>query len=339
MFIDQSKSRNALHKFLLISLCVFILSPSPAHASFFSDITDKILAMINPVDNTFEETSQTMPILKPVVFEEPVSKVVEEEDASTSEVMSVTSGSLRLSNEDIDFPTNDTISVYEVKKGDTLSGIAKLYGVSVNTILWANDLKTKTLTIGDTLVILPMSGIKHTVKKGDTISTIAKKYKADAEDIAKFNGISKDGILAIGDVILVPEGELSIAQSSVSKVTNLITTKIGWLMRPIQGGRKTQNIHGHNGVDLANKVGTPVMASASGRVILAKQGGWNGGYGSMVIILHDNGVQTLYAHLSAVYANVGDKVNQGTVIGALGNTGHSTGPHLHFEVRGAINPF
>ena len=339
MFKNISKGSNTIHKFLLIALFVFVLSPSPAHAFSFSDIANKVLAMINKDEAISEETSQTMNILKPVVFDDTASKAVEEDDASASDVMSVTSGSLRLSTEDIDFPANDTISQYEVKKGDTIASVAKLFGVSRNTITWANDLKSNILTVGDTITILPMSGIKHIIKKGDTVYSIAKKYKADADDIAKYNGIAKDGDLAVGGVILVPDGEISIPQSTVKRVIKLITDKIGWLMRPIQGGRKTQKVHGHNGVDLANKVGTPVLASAGGRVILAKQGGWNGGYGSMVIILHDNGVQTLYAHLNAVYASPGQVVSQGTVIGALGNTGHSTGPHLHFEVRGAINPF
>ncbi len=339
MFKNISKGSNVIHKFILIALCVFILSPAPAHAGFFSDIANKVLAMINPDDGIAEETSQTMPVLKPTVFDDTTSKVIEEDDSSTSEMMTVTSGSLRLSTEEIDFPTNDTISVYEVKKGDTIAGVAKMFGVSKNTITWANDLKSNSLTVGDTITILPMSGIKHIVKKGDTVSSIAKKYKADADDIAKFNGVAKDGDLTIGDVVLVPDGELVVPKSAVKRIMHLITDQIGWLMRPIQGGRKTQGIHGHNGVDLANKVGTPVMAAAGGRVILAKQGGWNGGYGSLVIILHDNGVQTLYAHLSAVYTSAGQTVTQGTVVGALGNTGHSTGPHLHFEVRGAINPF
>lgn len=336
---DGVKGSIALHKFLLIALCVFVLSPTHAHASFFSDIADKVLSMINKNEEVSEETSQTMSVLEPVVFEEPSSKVIEGNDASSSDTLFVTSGSLRLSNEDIDFPTNDTISVYEVKKGDSLASVAKLFGVSKNTIAWANDLKSNTLTVGDTLVILPMTGIKHVVKKGDTILSIAKNYKADADDISKFNGVAKDSILTVGDIILVPEGEISAPKSVTKKVSKFITDQIGWLMRPIQGGRRTQGVHGHNGVDLANKVGTPVLASAGGRVILAKQGGWNGGYGSMVIILHDNGVQTLYAHLSAVYVSAGQRVTQGTVIGALGNTGKSTGPHLHFEVRGAINPF
>lgn len=283
-----------------------------------------------------EMTSQTMSILKPVVISN--STNIDEEFNFDEEVLSATTGSLRMSNEELDFPMDDTISVYEVKKGDTIGGIARLYGVSKNTIVWANDLKSETVRLGDTLVILPMTGIRHTIQKGETVSSIAKKYNADAEDIYKFNGIGSGQKLTVGEVVLVPDGE-STAVPAKQKISNLITTKIGWLVRPISGGRRSQGIHGHNGVDLANKIGTSVVAAADGRVILAKAGGWNGGYGSMIIVLHSNGVQTLYSHLSAVYVNTGQTVSQGTVIGALGNTGKSTGPHLHFEVRGASNPF
>ncbi len=110
-------------------------------------------------------------------------------------------------------------------------------------------------------------------------------------------------------------------------------------MRPIIGGVKTQGIHGHNGVDLASSLNTPIMAAAAGKVIIAKQGGWNGGYGSYVVISHPNGMQTLYAHMNSVAASVGQSVSQGSVIGYMGNTGDSSGVHLHFEVRGGVNPF
>jgi murein DD-endopeptidase MepM/ murein hydrolase activator NlpD len=195
-----------------------------------------------------------------------------------------------------------------------------------------------------------MTGIKHTVKKGDTVSTIAKKYKADVDDIAKFNGIAKDTVLAVGDVVLVPAGELTITTTVKSSTGKIITKEKlletyttvspdGFLIRPIIGGRKSQGLHGHNAVDLAAPRGTSVMVSAGGRVIIAKMGGYNGGYGNMIVITHDNGIQTLYAHLSKIYTTAGAQVLQGQVIGAVGNTGRSTGPHLHFEVRGAVNPF
>lgn len=291
-------------------------------------------------------TSQTMTLIKPVVRDETLTSAESNEDEN-SDSLSVVSGSLRVSTEDIDFPMSDTVSVYEVKKGDTLSTVAKLFGVSKNTIIWANDLKSQTISPGDTLVILPMTGIKHSVKKGDTIASIARKYKADIDDIAKFNGVSVDSLLVAGDTVLVPDGEIEVVAPVKSK--NFAKKKIlnsytytapsGFLVRPVLGGRKSQGLHGHNGVDIAATPGTPIVAAATGRVIVAKTGGYNGGYGSMVIISHANGVQTIYAHLRAVYVSSGTTVEQGQTIGEVGNTGRSTGPHLHFEVRGAKNPF
>jgi murein DD-endopeptidase MepM/ murein hydrolase activator NlpD len=290
-----------------------------------------------------------MNILKPVIVDADSTNDTGIDTDLDAESLQATYGSLRLSTEEVDFPTNDAISVYEVKKGDTLARVAKLFGVSKNTIIWANNLKSENIAPGDTLVILPVTGIKHTVKKGDTISSIAKKYKADAEDIASFNGVAKDTTLAVDSVVLVPEGEISVVPTAPKPSSKIVKTKIlntysysapeGFLVRPINGGRRSQGIHGHNGVDLASTPGTPVMAAASGQVIVAKVGGYNGGYGNMIVISHDNNVQTVYGHLRAVYVTSGQQVTQGQVIGELGNTGRSTGPHLHFEVRGAKNPF
>ncbi len=279
-----------------------------------------------------------MPVFKPVIV-----GTDDDEDVgmnSSSSALSATTGSLRVSTEDIEYPTNDSISVYEVKKGDTLGMVAELHGVSKNTIMWANDLKSEKLTPGDVLIILPITGVRHTVKKGDTVASIAKKYKGDKEDIAKYNGIAADAKLAIGDIVLVPEGEIqSVAPTRSGSLTSANSTLTGFFTRPVIGGRKTQGIHGHNGIDIAASVGTTVYAAADGQVIAAKSSGYNGGYGSMIIIKHNGNIQTVYAHLSSVQVSVGQYVAKGQAIGAVGNTGRSTGPHLHFEVRGAKNPF
>ena len=329
---------------LLLSL---FISPVFVHAGVFSAITGKIKSVVIPdVDDTETPTAQTVQVLKPVVVDEDTLRPqVNQDVASTSDTLFATNGSLRLSNEELDIPLNDTISIYEVKKGDTISTVAKLFNVSKNTIIWANDIKGNTISPGDTLVILPITGIKHTVKKGDSLSSIAKKYKADADDVAKYNGLSKDNDLAVGDIVLVPEGEISVAQvATPSKnkkpaVSRLATAPLGFFVRPLANYTKTQGIHGHNAVDLAAKLGTPIVAAADGRVIVAKMGGYNGGYGNMIIISHENNIQTLYAHVKEMYVTPGTQVTQGQVIGAVGNTGHSTGPHLHIEVRGAVNPF
>ena len=109
---------------------------------------------------------------------------------------------------------------------------------------------------------------------------------------------------------------------------------------PLAGGSITQGLHGWNAVDIGAPSGTPIYAAAAGTVIVARSGGgWNGGYGNYVVVSHPNGTQTLYAHMSRVSATVGAHVGQGETIGKVGMTGEATGPHIHFEVRGAVNPF
>jgi len=232
------------------------------------------------------------------------------------------------------------ISTYLVRQGDTLSEIAEMFGVSVNTVIWANDLKSKNIRAGQELVILPISGVRHAVKSGDTLNSLAKKYKADLDDILSYNGIPADARLAIGDIVIIPDGVVSSEQSTnIAKSTAQINVVSGYFARPLNGGRKSQGIHGYNGVDIAAPSGTPILASAAGTVIIARSSGYNGGYGLYVAIKHNNGTQTVYGHMSRVNVVVGESVEQGEVIGAVGNTGRSTGSHLHFEIRGARNPF
>lgn len=237
------------------------------------------------------------------------------------------------------------ISKYVVREGDNLSSIAKMHGVSTNTIIWANNLTTVNIKIGQSLVILPVSGTIHTVVNGDTLKTIAKKYKGDADEIAQFNGLKASDSLTIGEDIIIPDGEGSIKVSTNARVaTNLYKggsgpSYEGYYMRPVIGGVKTQGLHGYNGIDIGLPTGSTLFSSAAGQVIIARNSGWNGGYGKYIVISHYNGTQTVYGHLSEVLVYEGQTVAQGQVIGLTGNTGKSTGPHLHFEVRGAKNPF
>jgi murein DD-endopeptidase MepM/ murein hydrolase activator NlpD len=282
-------------------------------------------------------------------------------------------------------PSSGTISQYKVKAGDTLSSIAQNFSVSVNTILWANNITDKsTIKAGTVLVILPVSGIEHTVRSGETLSSLAKKFGADATDIAQFNGLDSSAGLVAGSTIIIPGGELSssstarstqaakkpvitVSSGSTKTTTISVSTKTssahsslainysdatnnpykggsgsalsGFFSNPVPGALLTQGIHGWNGVDLGAHIGTPIYAAAKGTVILARTGGWNGGYGNYVIIDNGNGIETLYAHMSSIQVSVGDDVSRGAQIGAVGMTGEATGAHLHFEVRGAQNPF
>ena len=238
--------------------------------------------------------------------------------------------------------SSDQISIYVVRKGDTLSQIATMFGVSVNTIIWANDINKGTqISPGDTLVILPMSGIKHEVKTGDTLKSIVKKYNGDLGEVMKYNGFDENTTLAVSDIVMIPDGE--IAQPRLTTISPIRSSGgpvyKGYYINPVAGSIKTQGIHGYNGVDLAISAGTPIVASAGGQVVVSKDYGWNGGYGNYIVIKHNNGTQTLYSHNSANIISVGQWVVQGQVIGYVGSTGKSTGPHVHFEIRGATNPF
>ncbi|MEK7506697.1 MAG: M23 family metallopeptidase [Patescibacteria group bacterium] len=234
------------------------------------------------------------------------------------------------------------IQEYEVQEGDTLSFIASDYGVSVTTIVNANNLRSPDdIKPGIKLKIPPVDGVIHRVKKGDTVESIAKKYGAEAGKIISFNSLPKAGELQIDDELIVPGGKLqgssAIAGASIAKRFAYLPNLGDFFSMPTVGfnwGR----LHGRNGVDIANSCGTGIFASAEGTITLAKNSGWNGGFGKYIKIIHPNGTETLYSHLSKILISAGEYVGRGQQIGLMGSTGRSTGCHLHFEVHGAKNP-
>lgn len=361
-----NKTSLFLSKTIVLALLLVIVSaPKPAHAGILSQIADFFSgdAKADTIDN--DRNSQTAPVLEAKLSPNPREKTPESVIAmSTDNVLVSEVGALGTALDVEDYPEEDEINVYITKKGDTLSKIAQMYKVSVNTIVWANDGldPKKALKEGTSLLIMPISGVNHTIKKGDTLSKIAKKYNADADEIARFNGVT-DETLAVGEEIIVPDGEIAIAKTTTPKKTKTISNITNSLKvfagngkgtskylagydGPSQGGyyRKpvycviTQGLHGKNGIDMGCPIGTPVAAAAEGTVISAKSG-WNGGYGNIIIISHPNGTQTLYGHLSKIHVSSGQNVADGEIIGTTGNSGQSTGPHIHFEVRGARNCF
>lgn len=244
---------------------------------------------------------------------------------------------------------SDRISVYVVRPDDTLSEIADMFGVSVNTIVWANNLKSvRDVNPGDVLIILPVSGVERTIVKGDTLKSLAKKYSSDAGEIAQYNGLDSNAPLEIGSTVIIPGGEIAAPAPSVRPSPTVIrepypvddSVQTGYYSNPLPGGIITQGLHDGRAIDIGAARGTPIHAPADGVVIIVRNnGGWNGGYGNYVVITHDNGTQTLYAHMKSAIVSAGQAVLSGQTIGYVGSTGRSTGPHLHFEVRGAANPF
>lgn len=241
------------------------------------------------------------------------------------------------------------ITEYEVASGDTVEAIAKRFNITPETILWANDLKKQShIQVGQKLVILPVSGVSYTIKNGDTLSEISEKFHVSQSELTEFNDI-EDGKLRIGEVIIIPGGKIVPKESSNSSnsgksgqntTKNTTVKSSGYFTRPVVGGVKTQGVHGHNGIDIAAQYGTPIISAGDGYVSLVRGGdGWNGGYGNYVVVTHEKGIQTLYAHMSDIKVSQGQKVSKGQRVGSMGSTGQSTGVHLHFEVRGAKNPF
>ncbi len=228
---------------------------------------------------------------------------------------------------------------YLVQEGDNLNLLSQKFGISVETILWANNLsKNSPLKPGQKLIILPVSGVLHFVKSGDTISEIAKKYQAKVEDIISFNELESPDDLSVGDILIVPGGKLP--PKTIPSRPQLSPLAKSFFICPVAGGCKiTQRLHWYNAVDFSNgKCGEPILAAAGGVVQKVKYG-WNGGAGNFVKIEHPNGVITLYAHLQTIFVLPGQRVSQGEIIGLMGATGRSTGCHLHFGVYGAQNPF
>lgn len=244
--------------------------------------------------------------------------------------------------------TNGEISVYTVRPGDSLSQIAEMYDVTTNTVLWANDLDSATdIRPGDTLIILPIAGVQHTVKSGDTLKKLASTYEGDVDEILAYNQLASANALEVGMDIVIPGGRIenqapaprSTAQAPQPVQRSGSVSSSGGFSHPLPGSIRTQGLHGYNAVDFAASVGAPIRAAAAGEVIVSRNSGWNGGYGIYMVVRHPNGTQTLYAHNSRNAVGVGAYVEAGQTIGYVGNSGRSTGPHLHFEVRGGTNPF
>ncbi len=237
-------------------------------------------------------------------------------------------------------PTRDGLMIYKIQRGDTLSRIAANFGISLNTILWANEnLKASSLSPGKEIVILPVTGVLHQIQEGDTLDSIANQYNVPADRILRANPSLLPSKLDAVSSVIIPSAQpvQSSRLASLIKLPNLS----GYFSIPTTGWNWGR-LHNNNAVDIANACGTPIYAAAEGLVAESSVSGWNSGYGGYVLIEHPNGTKTKYAHNQKNLVVPGDYVAKGDQIAVIGNTGLTHGPtgcHLHFEVFGARNPF
>jgi len=298
-------------------------------------------AAITPVQQTYLDNLTAFKPQSMAEMTAPEDSALDEEDltqggdAIRKPDMAATSKAVR---------PREGIVEYIVQAGDSVSTIAANFGISVNTVLWENDLNAYSLIRpGNKLAILPMSGVTHKVVRGDTLAAIASKYGVDANIVMETNKLASAEMLSVGQKLIIPGGKKTYYASSQSsgnisavslfkdllKPQDLRSTASNKLAWPTVGARITQYFSwAHHAVDIANKIGTPIYAADAGVVEIA---GWGTGYGNQIVIDHGAGRKSRYAHLSKFYVSKGDVVKKGEAIAAMGSTGQSTGPHLHFE--------
>lgn len=348
-FRQRTDHKKHSFKFALLEflpLVALVTIPFSVHAGVFSSIMSAISPVVVAENTQPAQSAVEIKLLSALINSDPKA-ALGGGDLIVEDGALVSPGPLGEDEYYDESYSSGEISVYVVREGDSLSQIAQMFDVTTNTILWANEIDDpKNIQPGDTLVILPIVGVRHVVKDGDTLSTIAKKYDGDMEEILSYNQLSSADALSVGDTVVVPGGNMDqampkkvAASVSPTKTSGSVTSSSGYFTHPLPGSTRTQGLHGYNAVDLAAPYGTPIRAAASGEVIVSRASGWNGGYGSYVVVRHPNGTQTLYAHTSSNIVGVGEYVTAGQTIAYVGSSGRSTGNHLHFEVRGASNPF
>jgi LysM repeat protein len=223
------------------------------------------------------------------------------------------------------------VETVTVRPGDTISEIAQQYGLELDTVLSFNGIQNvHRLQVGKQLKIPNLDGVMYTVRRGDSLSSIAQGFGVSVNTILDVNNLQSD-VIQPADELFVPGGRMNdierkriLGELFVYPTRGRLTSRYGWRISPFTGIRSF-----HNGVDLANAVGTPVWASMEGVV---KSVGYNQAYGNYIILNHRGGYQTLYGHMDTISVKTGQRIGQRQRLGTMGNTGYSTGSHLHFSI-------
>jgi len=246
-------------------------------------------------------------------------------------------------------PDHELIT-YTVQRNDTPIGIAEQFGIEPETLLGGNAFlseEASALQVGQELIILPLNGLMHEVRDGDTLEDLAIQYGVSEEDIIAYEpnrlefpfrlypetAIFVPG--AVRDVWFWTAPQIPSRPSSSDSTGSGIAPQVqgtGTFVWPVGYRRITQHYwYGHPAVDIGLPEGNTVVASDTGTVTWA---GWNVyGYGNLIVVNHGNGYETYYGHLNGINVVPGQIVYQGSPIGISGNTGRSSGSHLHFEIR------
>lgn len=345
-------------------LLIYQLTAPPVKAEQYGH--DNLLFFITKTGENFDEQDAAPITEGPLAYipqTNPVTEGILQEELPALEKPTLPNQDNYLDQSVLGEPSQDLTLIkprtkkenYQVQPGDTLSGIARKFNLTLNTLLWENNLtQLSRIKPGQILTILPASGISYKIVKGDTLKKIADRYKVTGDAIAEANNLGINPKLTVGQALFIPGGtKPTITQPktpTTATIKNALTTRPGSyepaadsgtrLLWPTNAKRITQYFGWrHTGLDIGLPLGSPIYAAEDGVV---QTSGWNsGGYGYYIIINHGGGWQTLYGHNSKLYVAAGETVARGQLIAASGSTGRSTGPHLHFEVRingSRVNP-
>lgn len=330
----------------------FHLDGDAASLITLSDDDAPIAPTETAVDFDDEETAESIADILEDENEEPALDVPDIEEA-VAEIETIETEEIPEAEERRDLEDSPLYyTVYRLKQNENASIVAGMFGVSTDTILSVNGVTNATrMATGAYLKIPSMSGILYEVKKdGETLDSIVqtenrtKKVNLDKEILSKINGVAADEKLSVGYTLFLAGDKLTNEQRAEISGTSFknplrnyyyVSSPFGWRVNPFDASKRSY----HNGLDMACPKGTPIYATAAGTVITA---GYTNVYGNYVIIKHTSGYKSLYGHMSVINVSAGQYVDQGTIIGKVGSTGQSTGPHLHFTIYKndkAISPY
>ncbi|MFA5947276.1 MAG: M23 family metallopeptidase [Patescibacteria group bacterium] len=364
-FMFFLSNRYTIHGAVLLVVLMAVganlqLSQARAEADTFGEksllyaiVTDQSVEVID------EYVDYSRPVASQIIDESTLRPFVTSNSTNPATPTSLVLGEGILSQGSVSSTTADTLApregliAYTVGNGDTLSTIAHKFGITLNTLLWANNLTVRSvIKPGNTLNILPVSGVAHTVKSGDTVTAIAKKYGVNAAEVIAYNKLPSGSGLTVGAKLIVPGGEFK-APVPVATVRNVAVKDIFTGVPSSVGTSGNKPVAGkmlwptdlkyvvrglswtHTGLDVdcnghANGTSTNTNYAAADGIV--QFSGAKRGYGNTVEINHGNGIVTRYGHFYQLYVKAGEQITMGTPLGRCGSTGNSTGTHLHFEV-------
>ena len=345
-----SAARDAAILAIAVTLPAFASAVfGPRGLRFFLNVATALLVLSLPLSVAGAFGPSVTPESAPAVVAVAATAVSDTASVPAARVATAARGVVAGSRSVVTVVAEDVRPVehYAVAKGDTVATVAEKFSVKADDLAYANGITDEgsTLRLGQDMLVPPGRGALYFVKDGDTIASVAEKFKVEQSVIKTYNRLYfEPEHFATDQLIFVPGAEVpvmkraEITRSIPIPANGQLPARTGRLSWPVNGVLTQYFWWGHTGVDVAAPYGTGIMSSDDGVVVAT---GWVAVGGLRVCVQHSGGLQTCYYHTSAIYVNPGQTVARGEVIAAIGMTGVTTGPHVHWELKlngAAVDP-